>query len=241
MTYQDRGDTLERVSYELNRLGKSFFFPVGIPVQLEIEGVTLRMKSFSVGYLPDAYLIVKYPYSPISISTMLTKGKKVNVRYIDKGVAFAFQSELIAVVEETPNLLLISYPRHIVRQSLRGARRIDCFLPATIFKQDPQDQAETPLGDGIIADISGTGCGFVVLAAREGEAMARLRLGDDVALLSKLPGTEDDIRLPATVKRVQRDSENTNIGLHFKDIEENQKAKLAEFISTLEKFASEMR
>lgn len=227
-------ETPRQVSYDLGRLGRPFFFPVGTPLLVEVEGITLRMKSTSIGYFPDSYLIIKYPAAPMSLSMALTKGKKITVRYLDNGSIFAFQSDLIAALESL-NALFISYPTRIVRHSLRNARRIDCFLPAMLGR----GETNPPLGEGVIVDISGTGCGFTVGGPSEDHAFGRLGIGEAVVVVFKLPGAEEDVRMAATVKRVQQDTEKTTVGLQFDEAEESLKLRLAEFVSTLEKFTWE--
>jgi c-di-GMP-binding flagellar brake protein YcgR len=226
----------EGSSYELGKLGKPFFLPVGIPLQIEIEGVSFRMKSVSVGWLPDTCLIIKRPSTPMSITRMLFKGNKVTVRYIDAGSAFGFESELIAVADEPLGILYISYPVHIVRKSLRSSRRIECHLPAQVFRREPETGEETPLGEGVIVDISRMGCGFTVPGESHDEALAGVRIGDTVVLGFPLPGTENDIALGGKVRRIERDLERTTAGIQFLEIEENLKEKIMSYISALEKF-----
>ncbi len=231
--------TFQRVSEELTAR-QAFFFPVGVPLQIEIEGVTLRMRSTSAGYVANGYLIIRYPLTSISISTVLVKGRKITVRYIDHGTVFAFQSELIAVVDQNPGLLLISYPSRIVQQSLRSAKRIECALPASVFGPDSESGAEVLLGNGVIVDISGTGCACTVGRTLGGEAVSRLRIEDAVVVAFKLPGTEEDIRLDATVKRTQRDADNTTVGLRFKQMDNGLSARLKDFVTAIESFALDM-
>ncbi len=223
-------------SFELAKLSKPFFLPVGIPLQIAINGVSFRMKSVSVGCLPDNCLIIRHPSAPMSISRMLFKGNKVTVRYIDGGNAFGFESELIAVADEPARILFISYPLHIVRKSLRSSRRIECYLPAQAFRRDPETSEETPLGEGVIVDISRTGCGFTMPGESQDEALARVGLNDTVVLRFQLPGTEEKIALGGKVTRIQRDAERTNTGIHFHEMEENLKETIMGYISTLEKF-----
>ena len=171
-------EKIEPISYDLARLGKPFFFPVGIPLQIEIEGVALLMKSTSIGYFSDRYLVIRYPIAPISVSTMLSKGSKITVRYVHKGTIFAFRSELIAVTYETVNALFISYPLRIEQRDLRRARRIGCHLPCRIMRRNPDPTPETPLGDGVIVNISGGGCGLTG-SDLNSEALARLGMRHD--------------------------------------------------------------
>src|SRR5271157_5562236 len=98
--------------YELEKIGKPFFFPIGIPLQIEIKGISFKMKSVSVGCLPDSCLILTYPSTPMSISRGLFKGNRVIVRYLDGGNVFAFESELVCAAYEPVRLLYVSYPSH---------------------------------------------------------------------------------------------------------------------------------
>lgn len=205
-----------------------FFFPVGVPLNVEIEGVSIRMKSTSIGYLADSYLIIRYPLASMSISGLLVKGKKITVRYIHGGSVFAFQSEMIFAHEPT-KALFISYPLRLAQHSLRSAKRIDCWLPATLSR----DAQTPPLGEGVIVDMSVSGCGFT--ASSDG-TLTRLEIGAGVSLQVKLPGTGDLMRLTATVRRIQQDHEKTLLGLHFDEMTEDLKTKFLELISTFERF-----
>jgi c-di-GMP-binding flagellar brake protein YcgR len=236
MTKESTDDSAQAFSHELGKLGRSFFLPVGIPLQIEIEGVSFRMKSVSVGWLADTCLVITYPFTPMSISRMLYKGNKITVRYVDGGNAFGFESELLAVADEPAKLLYIAYPTHIIRKSLRSSRRMECHLPAQVFLRDPETGEETPLGEAVIVDISRTGCGFAMAGESRDEAVTGVRIGDIVVLRFPLPGTENTIALSGKAKRIQRDAERTNAGIHFDEIEENFREKIMAYISDLEKF-----
>ncbi len=228
---------VEQIAYELGRLGRPFFFPVGIPLQIEIEGASLRMNSVSLGYSPGSYLIIKYPTAPISISTVLSKGKKITVRYVCDGNVFAFESELITVAYETVNALFISYPVRIASQGLRDTRRTPCYLRSKLIQRNSDHAPETPLCEGVIVDISATGCAFTRAGGDPPiNALAHLHIGDAIVVLLELPGTEGYSRILGHVKRMQRDTEQTSIGIKFEAMEETLKTQLVDFIGILEKF-----
>ena len=95
MTVEDVSSEKDEASFDdLSKPGKSFFFPVGLPLQIEISGVSLRMSSVSVGYLAGNWLIIKYPSTGTfgSIASKLFKGNKITVRYVNEGDVFGFQS-----------------------------------------------------------------------------------------------------------------------------------------------------
>ena len=78
--------------YDLRKSGKPFFFPIGLPIQVEISGVDFTMSSVSVGYLADNFLIIKYPSTGAfgSIAGRLYKGNRLTVRYISGGDVVGF-------------------------------------------------------------------------------------------------------------------------------------------------------
>jgi c-di-GMP-binding flagellar brake protein YcgR len=224
-------------SYERGELNKPFFFSTGIPLHVEISGVPFRMKSISVGCVPDTCLVMRYPAAPMSIARMLFKGNKIIVRYIDGGNAVGFESELMGVADEPVKILYISYPMRIEGKNLRSSRRVECYLPAHVFRRDSGQ--ETPLGEGIIVDISRTGCAFAMASEPCDEALTSVRIGDTVVLGCQLPGTEKNIVLDGEVRRIQRDAERTITGIQFHEMEENLKGKIMDYISALEKFDRE--
>jgi c-di-GMP-binding flagellar brake protein YcgR len=223
--------------YDIGKPGHSFFFPIGTPLQIEIDGVTVRMGSISVGCLPDTCLIIKYPSTQYSIASKLYKGNKVTVRYISGGNALAFQSDLLGVTNEPVRLLFITYPVFIAHQSLRSSKRLACYLPAdAIPLKGGVETVEDQTYGGIIADISSTGCSFNMIKETPDQVLPEVKVQDRVILHLQLPGIENRIRLAGEVKRTQRDSNRTGLGIEFVDLDEDAKAKILSYISALEKF-----
>ena len=76
-------------------LGMSFFPPIGTPLQIEIQDVSVKMSSTAVGYVAKKCLIITYPNTGTfgSVSNKLFKGNKVTVRYMNGGNVFGFQTE----------------------------------------------------------------------------------------------------------------------------------------------------
>jgi len=193
----------DKVLYEIGTLDTPFSFPVGIPLQIEIEGISFRMASTSIGYLAGRYLVIKYPSTSMSISRMLFKGNKIGVRYLDRGTVFGFESELIADVQNL-NALFVSCPLRIVRKDLRRSRRMGCYLPAKVLRRNQDSGENEPLGAAVIVDISRTGCGLTALRASNSEALVDLQIGNKVILNFQLPGTEGDTAINGEVRSVQR-------------------------------------
>lgn len=222
----------DRVLSDIGMLSMPFSFPVGIPLQIEIEGISFKMASTSIGYLADRYLVIKYPTTSISISRMLFKGNKIGVRYLDRGTVFGFESELIADAQNL-SALFISYPLRIVRKDLRRSRRMGCYLPAKVLRHNQDSGENEPFGDGVIVDISRTGCGLTALRGSNSDVFVGVQVGDTVILNFQLPGTDDDTAINGKVKSVQRDTEKTKVGIAF-ETEENLDTKVIEYVAALE-------
>ncbi len=240
MTVEDVSNEKDEVSFnDMSKPGKSFFFPVGLPLQVEISGVSLRMSSVSVGYMAGNWLIIKYPSTGTfgSIASKLFKGNKITVRYVNEGDVFGFQSELVGSTVEPMRLLFISFPTTIARRSLRANRRIECYLPADI-QGEKIKEGET-VKDGIILDINGAGCHFTMARGATEQVLPEVRMNDQLSISVQLPGTQDKVVLSAIIKNIHRDSQKIGLGLHFDDIDEEKKNRLVEFVSTLEKFSWE--
>ena len=210
------------------------FFPPGLPLQVEVEGVSFRMNSIAVGMIAERFLIMKYPNTGIygSIDSKMFKGNKIVVRYINGGDVFGFQSELIEMITSPLKLLFISCPSLIVRKNLRSNKRVECSLPARL-KPSTKDE-NMVFEDGLITDISMAGCRFTMMKAAE---QARHEMNGTVMLHIEIPGVEGGIELSGSVKNVQRDSQRISMGVQFAEIDEQKKEKFMEFIATLEKFA----
>ena len=180
--------------YDLSRLGKSVFLPVGTPLQIEIGDVSLKMSSLSVGCVPEKCLIIKYPatggFGPVS--SKLFKGNRITVRYISNGSAFGFQSELLGVSSDPVRLLFLGYPKLIARHPLRASKRVGCFLPADLVIDCFENKDAVPecFQGGIVEDISESGCNYCMIKDFPDMPFPTIELGDAVTLSLRLPGTE---------------------------------------------------
>jgi hypothetical protein len=224
---------------EILNVRESFVLPVGTPLQVEIEGVTVKMNSLSIGYVADDYLIVKHPVTGSigSIASKLYPGNKITVRYVTGGDIFAFQSELIGATEAPVRLILVAYPTLIVRHSLRKDRRLDCHLSAEMWKnRTTKDVIDDATHEGIIVDISRSGCSFD-MRTDSSRVSSEFSVNEAVTLGVRFPGTESKVELSTEVKRIKRDNQRTNVGLQFRDICEDGKNAVTGYILAMEKFS----
>jgi hypothetical protein len=236
MTEEDASHEDLMSLYDLRKSGRPFSFPVGLPIQIEISGVSIKMSSIFVGDIADTCLIIKYPSTGAfgSIASKLFKGNEVSVRYVSGGDEIGLRSELLGTTSYPARLLFIAYPTVIARRSLRLSRRIECYLPADL-NIDTVKSGDL-VWDGIISDISSTGCNFNMVKGLRRQLLPDLKINDTIILSLQLPGMENRIELSGIVKNIQRDSQRMRMGVQFSDIDKESKMRIIEYMSTLEKF-----
>jgi hypothetical protein len=235
-------DEYQIPTQEIINVGKSYVLPAGTPLQVEVEGVTVKLNSVSIGFLQDQYIVIRYPYSANlgSITHKLFKGNKIMVHYLKGGSIFGFQSALIGSTNEPFKLIFIEYPTMIIRQSLRKSRRVECSLPARLSGMGAQDRGiiHDIVHTGVISDLSLTGCAFNMRVTSRTQPFPDVRMNEPVVMVLQLPGVEDKLEVFGEVRRMQRDSQKMEVGVQFQETDENVATRLADFILAVEKFTT---
>ena len=134
--------------------GKRIFIELGTEFQIEIEGITFRLKSTLVGMELGQYLIIKTPSFPSEVGNIKQKlfpGIEIVVRYLHKGTVFGFRTQLIEAFFTPRRLLFLEYPKVIEHYDLRSNRRVECIIPAKIILKEKETE-------GTILDINEKGC-----------------------------------------------------------------------------------
>jgi len=226
---------------EMLNVGKSFLLPIGTRLQMDIGGIDIKLESFVVGLLPDDAIIIKHPFTGSlgSIAHKLYKGNKVTVRYIYGGSVFAFQSELLGVTSDPFRLIFIAYPSLIARHKLRKNSRVQCYLPAEMFLKNKNDtEIISDVGyNGIVSDLSIQGCCFGMIRSLTHQKPPHIRIEGIVAVRIQLPGIETKVEINGSVRRSEMDANKMNIGIQFKEIDEDIKNKIADHIMAIEQFS----
>lgn len=217
------------------RAGNYLLLPFGTPLQLEVDGVWIRLKTTCVGYVPDKCLIVRHP-AIASVETKLVKGNRVRVRYESDGEVFGFESELLDTTDAPERLLFIRYPRTFEHVSMRRSKRVDCYLPAELSIDEmvagkPRDL----VFGGVIEDMSKQGCRFTASRERGSQLLPDVRIEQKVTLRFLLPGMAEPVTVTGQAKRTNRDSQKVDIGVEFKEIASAAQEKIAGYLLTGEK------
>jgi c-di-GMP-binding flagellar brake protein YcgR len=211
-------------------VGESFLIPIGTRVELELDGVMAKLKSFCVGALPEDCLIFKYPsITGLGLETnKLFEGNKITVRYVDRGNVFAFQSELLGFVTAPVKLIFVTYPTTIVRHSLRKVQRVECPLFAEV-------DVSRERFEGLIKDISVSGCRLSIITQSASEVLPNIEVGQMLSIHCALSGIEAPTIITGQVKSVQREGNRITLGTSFHDIDLEVLDRLASFISGIQK------
>jgi len=211
-------------------IDKSLLIPFGTPLQLEIDGVLARLKSWSVGLLLEECLIIKYPKTAGlgPIAHKLFKGNKIIVRYIDRGNVFAFESKVLGFITEPAKLIFVAYPSAISRHNLRKATRVVCSLLAEV-------EAMGEKYDGLITDLSETGCCLNITAQPTGKSFPSMRIDQAFLIRCQLPGIGAPIEIVGLAKHLQRDGQKSIIGTLFHDVDPLVRDDICNFVMTVQK------
>lgn len=128
---------------------------VGSYAIIELQGSHTRLNSKIIGWKTDEYVLMEFP-DKLHIKQDMPKGKDLIVRYLSfNGNVYGFKTFLIDAVLTPVRFLVLGYPSAIEMVSLRGATRVQTFLPAAITN----GKHTIP---GYIVDLSTTGCRFEI-------------------------------------------------------------------------------
>ena len=105
--------------------------PIGTPLQLEpldakVKG--LRLKSALIGLEHQEYMILKMPRIILggdnkpqnnNADPVLADGDKVVIKYMFNGTIYAFESNVMSIIDDPVKQLYICYPETLREQNLR--------------------------------------------------------------------------------------------------------------------------
>ncbi len=179
-----------------------------------------------IGVDDDKYLIVKMPplHTMENVSNHLVKGNEITVKYMYKGTMFGFQSPIIDLIHKPFKLVFIKYPAKINSYDVRGNKRVECFLPATV-------KIAKQILEGSITDISRVGCLFTIDTHEHGNLINLLELNNKIRIGFYLPGVAEELSAGADKKSIKIDTDGSCIGIEFVEIDSSVKEKLINFLS----------
>ena len=218
---------------------KTFHLNIDISTVLHIEmpNLSSKVKLELLGIKQSEYLIVNLPTlidSEFFETCNENTGTKIICRYVFKGAAYGFRSELMGIVTSPISILVFKYPEDVEECNLRRYQRVNTILPSRI-KFGPS------LFYGSITDISEGGCQFAILHslldAKDFDLIKNTSLAN-VSVILKLPGVEKDLVVPAIRKSLRRDSSKVYIGIQFNSVDKNIEDTLRRFIADMHKYSA---
>ena len=213
------GDYLDELA-----VGARLAVEIGTEMQLEIDGVSSRIRSQLIGMEPNEYMIVKTPTLSQfgGISVKLYSGNRVVVRYVFGGSVYGFETSIIESISSPYRLLFLKTPKVVSERNIRANRRMNTTLPGRVIAGDS-------VIEGTITDISIEGCRFE--ARRNKDAAAPLEeLGTAIDIALQLPGVSGELSLKGIIRNVRKDGDSLELGLAFSGLDENAQLSIDSYV-----------
>jgi len=214
-------DTLQTSPSKLNK--PTFFLDLlpGKLIDVQFTNpLSMRFKLNLVGYEAGKYLILKYPKQAKvnEYSDILKEGNGAVIRYIiegERGECVGFATTILAIAFRPEKLIYFAYPKQIESRQLRKVDRLKTHIPAKISISKDQSFDNDNLLQGIIIDISVTGCRFTVHVSSGFLALKKRQVF--VHLLSPIDNSA--VIISAHVRNNQMQGNRLNVGIEFAEKE----------------------
>jgi len=199
---------------------------IGTILRIQIEGTRRRLSCELIGVEDGKYLIVKMPSLHImeSVSNLLANGNEITAKYMHKGTMFGFQSTIIDLIQKPFKLFFIKYPDKTDSYDVRGNKRVECFLPASL-------KIAEQILEGSITDISRAGCLFTIDTDEHESLINMLKLSNEIKMGFFLPGIVEELSADADQKSIKIDTDGSSVGIEFVEMVDSVKTKLIDFLT----------
>ena len=206
-------------------MDKRLTIDLGTLLVLEFDETNRRLKSELIGMDPGNFLLIRMPanFQERNLSRMYPKGTTLIVRYVYEGSVFGFQSYIVSYMLQPSRLIFLSYPEEVEGHNLRSARRINCFLPATLKSVNHDVH-------GFIIDLSNTGCRFRLKAEDMEDSDELHQLHLPVILKTPIPGVAQELDFTGEVRNVKVDSEVNIMGIQFVNLDPESQEYLNHYL-----------
>lgn len=202
----------------------------GARLRLEMAGVEVPLESRMVG-MEGRYIIITSPPNPQNVlDHKFFEGNEVLVRYMSNGTVYSFESKLRASINKPLHLFFLDYPKVVQKDELRSKQRTNCLIPATFTYREERRE-------GVITDLSATGCQGTVRDLNHKQKIYHLDTGKNVIISCKFPGVKVAARIHAQVRSVKKSQQRLDFGAQFTPETPRESRRLvAWYISTIESY-----
>jgi len=200
-------------------------FEVGLPLSFEAYFKT-HLATEVLGWDKDVFLLTRAIYIQGQPAKIKNKDQ-CKIRFLKEGVAYGFESEIIAVQFYPFPLMYIKYPVKLECLKLRVAPRFKADLPASF-----SDAAGALIAESVMVDISEGGCGLKV-PVQEGR-----ELSPEAAYSIAFKLLDKELRIGCSVRKLDKGKEVYFLGLEFTNVTAQTKETLTQFLDFLKKHSS---
>ncbi len=186
----------------MNNLARGVRLDVELGAQLmvQVKGLAGRYKTPLLGMETGKFLLVRKP-TLAQLQVPLIFGGKLIVRYASADTFWGFQSSVISGIPKLPELLFIRYPNRLEKVKVRQHRRVDCYIPATVFMQGAEFE-------GMVTDISAGGCRFNA-QLQDIRPDIQFRANDCLSISIPLQGMNGMHTVEGVLRNLTQDNERT--------------------------------
>lgn len=190
-------------------------FEVGLPIAIETFFKSY-LTTHLIGWEPDICLITGVVQST-GQSGKLKVNDHCRMRFLKDGIAYGFETKILAVSYNPLPLMFSRYPKDIQKFAVRKFDRIKVNLPACLSVMGGKE-----IMDATITDISAGGCGLI-FPTREGRALTANKIYSIT-----FSAMESHMQLSCAVRKIKTDRDRQDVGIEFINIspEDQQKIKL---------------
>lgn len=182
----------------------TFKIDSSLQLMLPYKRTLVTTQARLLGLRPERFLMCELPsHEGVSLGTT---GASCTVRYLAHGKVVGFVASVLKAQFSPEPLLFLSYPSAVKELTLRRQERVRINLDAVARLPDRSERF-----NGVVRDLSATGCGFATAVA------PGVAVGSELMLFIRLPGEEKLNRVKAVVRaiRPRRRSPGAILGLSF--------------------------
>ncbi|WP_438865044.1 flagellar brake domain-containing protein [Neptunicella sp.] len=203
---------------------------MSVDLQIKTATTTKRIRSEFIGRDGGRALMIKFPDETKwgNLRDVIFADSELVVRYIleeDTGEIVAFQSKVIFVLTKPVHMIFISFPQAIQLHGLRSTKRANTSIPAKLFDENNDHY----LREGIIVDISHTGCRLAI----KKQASNEQKLENKDVFIHIESTKKEPYTIKATIMNSRTDGLNYFYGIKFEQTADKVSEVLSELIIAL--------
>jgi hypothetical protein len=149
---------------------------------------------------------------------MPEQGSAIIGRYVSKGTAYGFKSSIIECPSQPSQMLIVSYPKRILKIGSRKDPRVKCLLPA-------EAKLDGEIYPGVVMDMNTRGCRLIVKKPINHGGPERI-LETVISIGIHLPEEKKPAVLQGKVRAAKQRENKTAMDIQFVDLSEETIQKL---------------